>query len=100
MTLEEILTAERNIWGEYPITVTEMAVLIGVIAGDIARQARAECEGHRPSLGETGRELANLICSAVRWLDDLGLEAQDYITLALASQKRYAALGAGEDPIR
>lgn len=91
MTLELILAIARQIWGEEPTTdVRDISVLIGVIHGDICREARAAAEGHTVDIHEVGKELGNLVLSATRWMDDIGLHPEWCVKAAELAQRDYA----------
>lgn len=89
MTIEEILQEERRLWGASPQSLEHITACLAVIIGDIARQAREKYEGGEVDTAELQKELGNLITSAIRWCDDLGIDPQLAIEAALLSQKNY-----------
>lgn len=96
MNLDQILREERVIWdgvavcGE-PVSLERVAVVLGKILGDLCCEARKVIEGGEASEVNLQREFGNLITSTVRWIDDLGLDADDCIAAALRAQRVYVA---------
>jgi hypothetical protein len=90
VTLDEILAQGRAIWGLGPTPLPHMAVVLGVVVGDINRQARNQTEGYRVNDTELAKELGNLVLSAVRFMDDIGYIPAHCIELAQAAQAAYA----------
>lgn len=88
-TFAEALAEERAIWGDHRAGQGYVAHCVSVISGDISRQARARFEMDMGNHQEIGRELANLILSCTRWVDDLGLDLDICLALAMASQRQY-----------
>lgn len=91
MTLNELLGLSRAIWRGDRLGLPEISTCVAVVCGDLARQARAANEGQPVDLAEAGKELGNLILSAVRWCDDLGLDPSECIAAAAEAQRAYAA---------
>ena len=91
MTLDDLLAEGRAIWGSAPMGLPHIAVAAAVVTGDLARAARDLHEGLHPDMGEVAKELGNLVCSAVRWADDLGLEVETCVAVALDAQRAYVA---------
>ena len=89
MTLNAILSQARAIWGPTPTPLPHMAVVLGVVVGDISRQGRAEVEGYRVNDDELAKELGNLVLTAVRFMDDRGYRLGHCIGLAADSQTTY-----------
>lgn len=58
---EPLLSQARRIWGDQRLDLQQIAVRLMVVAGDIARQARAEDEGHPVHGAEVEKELGNLL---------------------------------------
>lgn len=67
------------------MTLNEIVVAMGVVYGDLCRQARDGVEDD-----ELKKELGNMIVSSIRWCDDLGLDPNECIEKALAAQKKFA----------
>jgi hypothetical protein len=85
MTLADILAEARKIWPER-MSLTDIAVCLTVVTGDVARCAR----GAKKDFDEDiAKELGNLIASAVRWCDDLRRDPEDCVELALEAQREY-----------
>jgi hypothetical protein len=89
-TLDDLLRQARAVWGIQPMPLVEIAVALGVVHGDICRQARRQAEGQDVHAEELAKELGNLILSAVRWCDDLGYRVGDCVGLAAEAQASYA----------
>ncbi len=62
---------------------------MGVTYGDICRQARKTLEGGEVNTNELKKEFGNIIASTVRWADDLGLDIEECLELALTAQRAY-----------
>ena len=88
-TLTELLREARTIWGQQRMALPEVAIAAGVVCGDLCRCARDHQEGRHVSADDLMRELGNLILSAVRWSDDLGLIPADCVTSAISAQRAY-----------
>lgn len=88
--MAEMLWATRRIWGYEPMDLRGVAECVAVISGDLSRQGRALGEGRAPDMVAVAKELGNLMFSARRWMDDLGLDAGRCLELAMASQQEYA----------
>lgn len=92
MAIRTLWSLGRSIWADWPdMQLTQIAICLAVIEGDISRQARAHEEGDTPDLEEVGRELGGLILSAIRWMDDLGLNPHDHIWKAIATQRKHVS---------
>jgi hypothetical protein len=89
--MAEMLWAARRIWGREPMGLREVAECVAVVSGDLSRQGRALGEGRAPDMAQVAKELGNLMFSARRWMDDLGLDVADCLERAMASQEEYAA---------
>ncbi len=89
MTIDEVLREGRATWGDKPMTLEHIVTAIGVVYGDICRQARNNIEQGAYSEAELQKELGNLISSVVRWSDDLGFDPEVCIRLSQAAQKKY-----------
>lgn len=90
-TIAGILATGREIWGPPAMSLPHVALCAGVVAGDLARQARARVEGRTIVLDSVATELGNLVVSAVRWADDLGLDPAVCIERAFDAQRTYVA---------
>jgi hypothetical protein len=95
-SLRPLLDEARKIWKDYlPMSVSEISVALTVVTGDIARIAR-----QLNDLGTYGdasqralkKELGNLILSSVRWMDDLGFDSRECLTLARDAQTDIALM--------
>jgi len=89
MTLEEILQAQREIWGNKKMTPAEIAVALGVVYGDICRLVRQQQESGQLDSEELQKELGNIINSTVRWCDDFGFPPEDVIKTSQTAHQRY-----------
>jgi hypothetical protein len=89
MTIEELLEQARKTWGEEPMTLEHIAIALGVVYGDVCRQARASIELGTYDQLELQKELGNLITSAIRWCDDLGLDPMACIQQSQSAQQAY-----------
>jgi hypothetical protein len=89
MDIETLRKEARKIWGDKPMTLEHIAITIGVVYGDICRQARNNIEKGELADKELQKELGNLIFSVVRWCEDLGYEPEACIRLAQEAQTRY-----------
>lgn len=88
-TIVRLEQLEREIWGRKRMTFAEIVVAMGVVYGDICRQARWDQErGQHDSL-ELAKELGNMILSTIRWCDDLGFWPETCLQIALDAQRRY-----------
>lgn len=85
-----LLAAGQAIWGVQEATVSQVAVRAAVVAGDLARVARAVDEGGEPDMAEVGKELGNLILSGVRWAVELRLDPDECVRSAIEAQRAYA----------
>jgi hypothetical protein len=88
--MAEMLWAARRIWGYESMDLRDVAECVSVVSGDLSRQGRALAEGRAPDMDQVAKELGNLMFSARRWMDDLGLDAMRCLELAMASQQEYA----------
>lgn len=89
MQIEQLLKKARKLWGSQPMSVDHMAICLGVVQGDICRQARTLKEGGNADEQEIKKELGNVIFSAIRWCDDMGYDPEECIELAIAAQSDY-----------
>lgn len=89
MTIQELENEARTIWGNSKIEVLDLPVLLGVVYGDICRQARNSKEGTQVDQSELKKELGNVIFSTIRWCSELGLEPEECIKLAKTAQVNY-----------
>ena len=85
MTIADVLAKGRQIWPE-EMTLGDIAVALTVVTGDVARGARGAKKDREEDIA---KELGNLIASAVRWCDDLGLDPERCVELAFAAQQKY-----------
>jgi hypothetical protein len=91
MTIKTLLQEARKTWGNQPMELGHIAIAMGVVYGDICRQARNQKQQQPIDEKELKKELGNLIYSCIRWCDDLGYKPDECIELAKKAQKRYAA---------
>ena len=89
MTIEELLEEAKAIWDGKQQSLPQVTVLMGVIYGDICRQARSGQEGKIVNAAELKKELGNMIFSTVRWCNELGYDPTECIGLAKEAQKQY-----------
>lgn len=90
MTIEELLTEARKIWGDDNLTLEEIIIRQGVAIGDVHRYARDKAEGLPVDEAELKKELGNIIFSTIRWCDDLGFDPAECLELARQAQIKYA----------
>lgn len=89
MHIETVLREARTIWGDKPMSLDHIVIALGVVYGDLCRQARNQKEGGQLSEAELKKEMGNLIFSLVRWCDDLGFDPEECIQLAKVAQADY-----------
>lgn len=89
MDIESLRQQAREIWGDTPMTLDHITHVIGVVYGDICRQARNQHEHQPVNTEELQKELGNLLFSCIRWCDDLGFRPEDCIKQAIEAQRRY-----------
>ena len=89
MHIDSLLAEARKIWGDTHMSLDHIAVAMGVVYGDICRQARNNKEGVLIDKAELKKELGNIITSTIRWCDDLGFDPKDCIVLAQEAQSAY-----------
>lgn len=88
---EELLDWARRIWNGTPtMTLQTIVAAHGKVHGDICEVARTMDESALLDEAALAKELGNLILSAIRWADDLGLDIDECIQLAKDAQYRYA----------
>lgn len=76
--------------GNDTLTLEEIAIRLGVVMGNINRQARTKQETGNFNQQELKKEMGNIIYSMIRWCDDLGYDPQECIKLAQQAQQAYA----------
>lgn len=86
MTVGELQAEARRIWGEQPMGPRAIAVAMGVVYGDICREAR-----DRRLAEQMRKELGNMIFSTIRWCGDLGFDPEECIRLAIQCQKEFVS---------
>ncbi len=91
MVIEQLANDARKIWGNEVMSLDHITLAIGVIYGDICRQARNQKEQQRINETELKKELGNLIFSTIRWCNDLGYSPKECIELAREAQVQYVA---------
>lgn len=93
----DLLAVGREIWqGTPPMSLEHVAVAAATVVGDIARLARGQWEGEELDRLALAKELGNLMLSAPRWADDLGLDTQECLDAADDAQRRYTDTGPAE----
>jgi len=90
MQIDSLLTEARQIWGDTPMALDHIVIALGVVYGDLCRQARAQKEGDEISEVEIKKEMGNLLFSLIRWCDDLGFDPEECIELAKETQAAYS----------
>lgn len=90
MKIEELLELARKTWPQ-KMSEQEIAVAMGVVYGDICQYVRDHSEDKDVNVEVLKKELGNIIFSTIRWCDDLGLDPNECIELAKATQERYAS---------
>jgi len=88
MTISDLQTEARRIWPE-KMGVRGIAIAMGVVYGDICRQAR---DKPWPD-DELEKELGNMIFSTIRWCGDLGFDPEECIRRAVACQEKFVQEG-------
>jgi hypothetical protein len=89
MEIKQILSEERNIWPD-KLSLSEIIIRLGVVYGDICRYERnAPKDVDLHTREELVKEFGNLITSAIRWCDDLGLNPEECIEKALEAQRKF-----------
>ena len=90
MEIKSLLQQARMIWGEDKLNLSQIIVRLGKVFGDICRWER-DATKDQPSHNdkELKKELGNVIFSSIRWCDDLGLDPEECIQIAIDSQKTF-----------
>jgi hypothetical protein len=92
MNVDELHAEAKKIWsGYHQMQVDEIAVAMGVVYGDICRQARTAQEGGAIDEAELKKELGNIMFSTIRWCGDLGFDPVECLELAKEAHRNYAA---------
>lgn len=82
---QHLLAQARAVWPEGE-RVDRMPTILAVIVGDYARAIRdLPLDFNR----QAKRELGNLVLTALRYADDLGLHVDDCVEDALEAQERW-----------
>jgi biotin carboxylase len=89
MTVEELLEEAKGIWDGKQQELNQITVLMGVIYGDICRQARNQQEGKIMNAPELKKELGNMIFSTIRWCSELGYDPKECVEAAKEAQRAY-----------
>jgi hypothetical protein len=91
VTLSDLLTLGRRIWGDdYREDLQGAALILCKVSGDLSGIAR-DAEGAAWDRDGACRELGNLVLSSIRLADDLGLIMGECLTVAADAQRRKAA---------
>lgn len=87
----DVLRRARQIWGPQRLSLSEIVVRLMVNVGKLARFARA-ADKDLAYVSDDGLATAmgNIIVSMIRWCDDLGLQPDRCIKLALDCQEKFA----------
>ena len=89
MTVEELLEEAKAIWDGKQQELSQITILMGVVYGDICRQARNTQEGKVVNAPELQKELGNMIFSTIRWCSELGYNPTECIEMAKEAQRQY-----------
>ena len=81
----ELLIIAREIWGSPRMMPGEICVAMAVVHGDICRAVRDD------NRSELTKEMGNMILSAIRWCDDLGLDLGECLDAAERCQREFVA---------
>lgn len=87
--ISALVRQARRIWGPRLPFTPLVTTLLQVPLGDVARLVREWKAGAPLLKDQVGRELANLILTSLRLIDDLGLSPTECLRAALVSQQRY-----------
>lgn len=89
---ETLYDLGRYIWRGHSNNMTPyIGTCLGIMVGDIHRQARKMFEGRKPDLPAVGIELGNIALSSIRWIGDLDLDPVHTMRVAAGTQRRYAS---------
>lgn len=92
MTINELLSEARVIWGNERLTLSQIIVRLGVDIGKLCRWERNADKDQATHTDELlKKELGNIIFSMIRWCDDLGYNPEECVRLAQEGQKQFAA---------
>lgn len=90
MTIQELRTEARSIWGEQKMTLEQILIHLGVVYGDLCRWERnAKKDSAKHSREELEKEFGNILFSVIRWCGDLEMNPEECIARAIASQKKF-----------
>jgi hypothetical protein len=89
MTIHDLLTQGRAIWGDRRMSAAEITIATAVNLGDMSRYVRDRSEGRPADEAQLKKELGNMIFSTIRWCDDLGFSPEECIELAKQAQSAY-----------
>jgi hypothetical protein len=91
MDINSLKNEARATWGDGRLTLSEIIVRMGVDFGKLCRWERnADKDRDQHTDAELKRHLGNLLYSLIRWIDDLGYDPEECISLAKDSQKKFA----------
>jgi hypothetical protein len=91
--ISNLLKTGRKIWGQDRLNLTGILVRLGKGFGDMCLIAR-ESPGHNVApyhIEDLKKEMGNVIFSMIRWCNDLGLDPEECVRLAIHAQSKYAA---------
>lgn len=89
MTLSEMLSEGRRIWGTPKLAPTHIVTCMGVVFGDIARCVR-DIPHDEHAMENLKKEMGNMILSTIRWADDLRMDVTEVVGLAVMAQEEKA----------
>lgn len=91
MTIPDLLSQARAIWGPEKLTLPQIIVRLGVVYGDLCRIERNADKDRATHTDEAlKQEMGNILFSMIRWCDDLGYKPEDCVALAIDTQKKFA----------
>lgn len=79
----------HKIWTTDSLDVPHAVVVLGKVLGDLNGQVRTWRETGEWDFEELAKELGNLVTSSLRALDELGIDVDRAMEMALDSQRQY-----------
>lgn len=90
MEIKELSQKAKDIWGDEKLPLAQIIVRLGKVYGDICRWERNEPKDKEVhTKEELKKELGNLIFSTIKFCDELDLDPEECIDLAVEAQKKY-----------
>lgn len=90
MTITQLQTEARAIWGDETLSLAQIIVRLGVDVGKLCRYERNADKDHATHTDEELQTaLGNMLFSLIRWTDDLGFDPEHCIALAKERQRRF-----------